>query len=81
MSTQSRDGHLKDFLYIEGVSSLSKSVKTMIKNETLLHISKKSQHLSKNSGMDFSLIFLNSFGKYSVKHQGEFKQDINIFSL
>ena len=80
ISNQNRSALTSGYpLYIEGISSLKETLKTLIQNETLLHVRDKSKQISRAASINLSPIFFNLFGNYILEHKGEFMGDTNIF--
>ena len=65
--------------YIEGLLMLKSAIETLVKNETLLNVSKKAKHINKLAGMDFSPIFYNILGDYIVEFDNGHQENINVF--
>lgn len=65
--------------YIEGLSLIQSAIDILVKNETLINVSKKAKHISLLAGMDFSPIFSNILGDYIVEFENGKKKNINIF--
>ncbi|WP_316846434.1 hypothetical protein [Pedobacter psychrodurus] len=68
-------------VYIEGLSVLQSAIDTLVKNETLMYVSKKAKEISYTAGMDFSPIFSNVLGDYLVEFENGREERINIFRL
>lgn len=66
-------------VYIEGLQFLQLAIDTLVKNETLMHVSKKAKQISLLAGMDFSPIFSKILGDYSLELENGRKETINIF--
>lgn len=66
-------------VYIEGLKFLQLAIDTLVKNETLIHVSKKAKQISLLAGMDFSPIFSNILGDYSLELENGRKETINVF--
>ncbi|MBG6236290.1 hypothetical protein IWX76_002871 [Pedobacter sp. CAN_A7] len=80
MSRNSRiDGLYGIPTYIEGILPLKAAIDTMVKNETIMHVSKKAKEISLLAGMDFSPIFSHILGDYSVDIENGRKENVNIF--
>lgn len=65
--------------YIEGLTLLQAAIDTLVKNETIMQVSKKAKNISLLAGMDFSPIFSTILGDYSVELEDGRKENINIF--
>lgn len=65
--------------YIEGVANLESAIDILVKNETIMYVSKKAKHISRTAGIDFSPIFSNILGNYSFELQNGDKEPVNMF--